>query len=127
MPLLLPGGPENNALIWDQYLNKPEINIKKLTAQCDILQSNSMVEAVNKHVKYWYLFTKPLKGFEEVHRFLEYAVPDYNNKPHGSLFGFTPNEVCDGQIPVKDLLKDKMIAARAVRVAENRKSNCESC
>ena len=36
-------------------------NINQLISQNDIIQSNSMVESINKHIKYYYLFKKELK------------------------------------------------------------------
>jgi putative transposase len=65
--------------------------------------SNSMVEAVNKRMKYDFLFTTKLLNIEQTTQYLVYAVEQYNNKPHSSLFGLTPHEVFTGAIPDKDM------------------------
>ena len=44
-----------------------------------------------------------------------YSEDDYNDKPHGKLYGLTPNEVLNGNIPVKDNFKQDMIKARRNR------------
>ena len=47
----------------------------------------------------YYLFKKDLTDINETMKYLNYSVDDYNYKPHGKLFGFTPSEVLNGQIP----------------------------
>lgn len=51
-------GPENNNIYIDNFISQSEINIQKLFALRDIDYSNSMVEAINKIVKYQYLLPK---------------------------------------------------------------------
>ena len=68
-------------------------NLRHVIAQKDIIQSNSMVEAVNKHIKYYYLFKKELKDIDELINYLSKSVDNYTNKPHGKLNGLTPTEV----------------------------------
>ena len=99
-------------------------NIKQLIAQKDIIQSNSMVEAVNKHIKYYYLFKKDLKDLNDTIRYLSNSVDDYNDNPHGKLYGLTPNEVLNGIIPVKDNYQQDMIKARKNRLKQNRLIEC---
>ena len=65
-------------------------NINRLIAQKDIIQSNSMIESVNKHIKYYYLFRNELKDLQDTVTYLSTSVPNYNNKPHGRLYGLTP-------------------------------------
>jgi hypothetical protein len=36
---------------------------------------------------------------------MNFAVPDFNNKPHSALFGLTPKEVFNGMLPDKDMYK----------------------
>ena len=52
--LLTDGGPENHEEV-SKFISGEE-KINHVIAQKDIIQSNSMVEAVNKHIKYHYLF-----------------------------------------------------------------------
>ena len=79
-----------------------------------------MVESVNKHIKYYYLFKNELKDLNDTFKYLSMSVPDYNNKPHGRLYGLTPNEVLNGNIPVKDNYQQDMIKARKNRLEQNR-------
>ncbi|MBE9541021.1 MAG: transposase [Proteobacteria bacterium] len=83
-----------------------------------------MFESVNKHIKYYYLFKKELKDFEDTVTYLSTSVPDYNNKPHDRLYGLTPNEVLNGIIPVKDNYQQDMIEARKNRIKQNRLREC---
>ena len=62
-----------------------------------------MVEAVNKHIKYCYLFKKDLKDINDTINYLSKSIDDYNNKPHGRLYGHTPIEILNGQNPDKDI------------------------
>ncbi|EJP18105.1 hypothetical protein LEP1GSC080_3647, partial [Leptospira interrogans str. FPW2026] len=60
-----------------------------------------MIEAVNKKMKYEFLFPKNIVSFEEVIDTLKIAVPKYNSRPSGVLFGFSPQQVLNGKIPNK--------------------------
>jgi hypothetical protein len=51
--LITDGGPENHGEV--SKFTSGNQNINQLIAQKDIVQSNSMVESVNKHIKYYYL------------------------------------------------------------------------
>jgi len=120
--LITDGGSENQGEV--SKFTAGNQNINQLIAQKDIIQSNSMVEAVNKHIKYYYLFKNELKDFEDSVTYLLSSVPDYNNKPHGRLYGLTPNEVLNGNIPVKDNYQLDMIKARKNRLEQNRLIEC---
>lgn len=50
----------------------------------DILQSNSMVEAANKLLKYRYLFPKPIIHTTALTQTIEQALESYNNMRTGS-------------------------------------------
>ena len=112
--LFTDGGPENQGEVSKFTAGNQIIN--QFIAQKDIIQSNSMVESVNKHIKYYYLFKKELKDFEDTVTYLSTSVPDYNNKPHGRLYGLTPYEVLNGNVPVKDKYQQDMIEARKNRL-----------
>jgi len=120
--LVTDGGPENHGEV-SKFVSNRE-NLKQLIAQKDIIQSNSMVESVNKHIKYYYLFKKELKDLHETIKYLSTSVPDYNNKPHGRLYGLTPIEVLNGTTPVKDNYQQDMIEARKNRLEQNRLIEC---
>ena len=85
-------GPENNGSVND-FFSVPGIKFKKLIAQVDILQSNSMIEAANKRIKYDYLFTKELLDLKAVEVYISSAIESFNNKPFNVLTAYTPLEV----------------------------------
>ena len=124
--LLVDDGIENKGFVSTAIENK-ELKINKLIAQKDIHFSNSMIEAVNKRIKYDFLFRRQLSDLEQTRRFLETAVEQYNNRPHSSLFGLTPHEVFIGVIPNKTLFKTRMEQAKVLRIAENRALFCNNC
>jgi len=95
--LITYGGPENRGE-FSKFISNRE-NIKQLIAHKEIIQSNSMVEAVDKHIKYYCLFKRNLKDLKDTIRYLSNSVDDYNDKPHDKLYGLTPNEVLNGNDP----------------------------
>ena len=86
-----------------------------------------MIEAVNKQMKYIFLFRQELFDFAHTQRYLETAVEQYNHRPHSALFGFTPHEVFHGQIPDKALFRPQMELARILRKVENHALSCDNC
>jgi hypothetical protein len=86
-----------------------------------------MVEAVNKRMKYDFLFRNQLFDFDHVQRFLETAVEQYNDRPHSALCGLTPREVFYGAVPDKNLFKSRMEQAKILRKAENQALACYKC
>jgi hypothetical protein len=86
-----------------------------------------MIEAVNKRIKYDFLFRHELLDFEHVERFLKTAVDTYNNRPHSALFGLTPHETFHGKIPDKNLFKLQKEQAKILRIAKNKALVCDNC
>ena len=124
--LLVDDGIENKGSVCTA-IQKHDIKLKRLVAQKDIHFSNSMIEAVNKRIKYDFLFRQQLPDLECTRRFLETAVNQYNNRPHSALFGLTPKEVFYGVPPNKQLFKPQIELAKALRKAENKALNCDNC
>lgn len=120
--LITDGGPENIGEVSGFTAENPCIN--QLIAKKDIIQSNSMVEAVNKHMKYYYLFRKGLADSEAVTLHLKDSVEDYNNKPHGKLHGFTPQEVLEGAVPLANQFQQAIDTARKARIVQNQQVKC---
>jgi transposase InsO family protein len=54
--------------------------------------SNSLIEAHNKIIKYNYLYRMDIPYGEHLQKIFPSIVDDYNNRPHVSLDGLTPNE-----------------------------------
>ena len=67
-----------------------------------------MVEAVNKIVKYRFLYNVSLPDFKSLKKYLEKAIPLYNNvMPHGALGGIPPVDVLNGKNIDKYNVKEK--------------------
>jgi putative transposase len=124
--LITDGGSENKGAVED-FVNRPNSNILKLIAQTDTIFSNSMVEAVNKRIKYDFLFTVNLLNIEQVKIYLSWAVDQYNKKHHSALLGLTPNEVFNGMLPDKDMFKPAMKQAAIKRKEINMGQDCLNC
>ena len=120
---MVDNGSENKAEV-DDFINSNSIN--KIIAQKDVLFSNSMIEAVNKRIKYDFLFPVELQDYKQTVKQLEKAVEEYNDKPYGPLFGLTPNEVFDGELPDKTMFAEQIAQAKQKRIAENRKNQCSN-
>ena len=124
--LIVDGGAENKGKV-DDLLATADVNFRKLVAMLDIIFSNSMIESVNKKIKYDYLFTRDIKNFNDLLDFLKFAVYDYNNRPHSKLHGCTPTEVLNGAIPNKLLFSDNIKKSVSLRMVDNLNSLCEKC
>lgn len=126
--LLVDGGPENDNSIVDEYVGDKTVSLKKLLAGTDVIFSNSMVEAVNKTIKYQYLFHHDIPDFHALERHLAVAVPDYNTrKPHGALQGRTPEQVLYGKELDLERMQEQMRIARLMRIEVNRQAGCGVC
>ena len=83
--LYVDGGSENNNSHVSAFIKQTTIN--KIVARVDVTFSNSMIEAVNKILKYQYLFRKPIADQEHLQDAIRSAIDDYNNRPHYALKG----------------------------------------
>ena len=126
--LISDGGPENNNKFVDGFLEKKEISIKKLIAQKDISFSNSIVEAMNKILKYQYLYLHDIPNIESLRKHLEHYVPMYNEvRPHCSLDGLTPFEALNYDGLAQDEIVDGFLQAKKNRILINRQHSCGVC
>jgi len=123
--LMVDGGSENKGAL-DVFLGEFMPYFTKKVGLKDIEFSNSMIESSNRTLK-GYIDGRQFAKVETLDGFLEWYVNDFNNRPHGSLFGFTPAEVMNGQIPDKHHFAEKIAAARIARVAVNQAYDCSSC
>jgi transposase InsO family protein len=122
--LLTDGGVENMASPMQSLLQFPALDIHHLVAQQDVDFSNSMVEAVNKRLKYMYLYRSSLYSLEDTLLCVGDAVEDLNHKPHGSLFGFTPDAVLNGDVPVPMDISLELKNARTARISLHSRRSC---
>jgi len=88
--LIVDDGSENKKEV-DAFVNLADSNVKKLVAQVDIVESNSMVEAANKILKYQYLFPKDIRNTKQLCDGLAFYQEDFNNlvfrSDHATDFG----------------------------------------
>jgi putative transposase len=119
LELIVDGGPENNNLKVDEFLDDINGVIKKLIARKDILFSNSIIESVNKTLKYRHLFQYDIPDFESTVKHLEKAIPEYNNRPHYAHKGLTPREVLKGIKLDKEKIRNEFKEAYKRRIEEN--------
>ncbi|WP_061286086.1 hypothetical protein [Leptospira interrogans] len=58
---------------------------------------------------------------------LKLAVPKYNSRPSGVLFGFSPDQVLNGKIPDKHRFIEQIKEAAAKRPNINKQDFCDPC
>lgn len=126
--LIVDGGKENNNHAVDTFIQRKDTPLNKVVALKDILKSNSMVEHINRQLKYEYLFIQPIYDLNQLYRIMQKAVLDFNCvRPHGALNGLTPFEA---QMGIKvDLEHEKQLMREAVhsRISWNQNHNCQGC
>ena len=125
--LIVDGGTENNNAKVETFIE--QFPVEKVIALKDILQSNALVEAINKTLKYSYLFPRNLMNQAElITAMKKYIIPDYNNvRPHGSLHGLTPREAYgDAAVDFKGI-RLKMQQAHSSRINYNQTHSCLNC
>jgi len=124
--LLVDDGVENKGAVSKGIINE-QMLINKLIAQKDIVFSNSMIEAVNKRLKYDFLYTKEYADVDELERNFENVVETMNNLPRAVLYGLCSDEVFDGVTPNKYQYSLQMVIAKAARKNMNLELSCDEC
>lgn len=116
--LVSDGGSENDNYTVRDFLETTDVVL--LIAQRDVHYSNSMVEAVNRTLKYRHIFPHIVPEALRLNEFIERAVTEYNNRPHSNLKGLTPHEKYDGQVWDQEHLARLRKEARIKRMDYNR-------
>lgn len=128
LELIVDGGGENKNKKVEAFIDRQRPPIRQYVALKDIEQSNSMVEAVNKTMKYDYLFPKNIYDPKQLRSVMEWAVKDYNDvRPHGTLNGLTPKEAQKGKTYDPKFIKELMQQARHQRIEFNQGHTCFGC
>ena len=122
--LITDGGPENSL---QEYLDTFSVPVTHQKALLDIQCSNAMIEAHNKVVKYNYLYKMPLANGTQLKKSLAWIQNDFNDRPHISLKGLTPNESHENNILDIDSLKSRKKSATEERKKFNFKNRCIAC
>jgi putative transposase len=120
-------GVENvNSTVDDALGSGP---LRRVLAQIDIVESNSLVEAWWRSLRHQWLYLNTLDTAAAVRRLVAFYVQQFNEvMPHSALNGRTPDEVYFGQaenIPAELAATRKV--ARDERLATNRALSCEAC
>jgi len=101
--LMTDDGTENFGPVQEFLQSAENPALQHIVAQRDVEFSNSMIEAANKTLKYWFLYHKHIADLSSICQFTAQPIEDYNNRPHDVLGGLTPTEVLNGKIIDKDL------------------------
>jgi putative transposase len=125
--LLVDGGCENNNHIVENYLFDPLVPVEKVIARQDVYFSNSIIEAHNKVLKYSYLYKDQIYNNMQLHKRVDFAIDDYNNRPHYSLNGLTPYQAFTGVNINKEKRKQQTQYAKEQRLLINQGLICPDC
>jgi putative transposase len=125
--LIVDQGSENNNKRIETFIEKYPVD--KLIALKDILYSNSMVESVNKLIKYDYLYPKNIRNRVHLKNYMgSFVIPDYNDfRPHGALNGLTPTEAYRNKKVNVKRIRAKMEKANQERICYNQSNECPGC
>ncbi|OWP82955.1 hypothetical protein BWK59_13100 [Flavobacterium davisii] len=122
------GGIENVNTTVEEYIKSIEPNIIHNIAQKDIPSSNSMIEAVNKTLKYQYLYQSHIENTAQLDKALLEFIRNYIYiRPQHSLKGNTPFETYNGKTMSISHYNSHFEAQKQFRKEQNTKSSCKKC
>lgn len=122
--LITDGGPENNLQAFLDTLEQP---VKHQVALVDVHYSNSLIEASFKTTKYNYLYKMDIRDGNDLKNAFQFVVDDFNERPHISLKGLTPNEA-EQNIPLNnEQLHLNVKKATEERLKYNQTHRCGQC
>jgi putative transposase len=122
-PILLTDGGAENKLIAKEFANTIP-PLEHLIAQKDVIFSNSMIEHLNKTIKYRYLYQQQIENGQILEKILDQAIDNYNNRPVHILQGLTPLEVLKNTKPNLQNIKENIQQAAKTRIFINRSDSC---
>jgi len=117
-------GPENSL---SELIRSIPIEINHQKALLDVHYSNSLIEAHNKLLKYNYLYNITIRNSDHLNETLQWVIEDYNNRPHVSLDGLSPNEACENKLLNKQELRHYIQQQTAKRRISNQSDRCDHC
>lgn len=122
--LLTDGGPENSL---KEYLKMLSVPLTHERALIDVHYSNSLIEGHHKVIKYNYLYRMPIENRNQLIKQLEWVCDDFDNRPHISLSGLTPNEAHRNVKLDYESLKNLKKVATQIRKENNIENQCAAC
>ncbi len=124
--LMTDSGVENANKAVDGFL--AALPIRRVLAQVEVTESNSMIEAFWKSLRHQWLYLHELHSPEAVERLVEFYVTQHNSvMPHAAFDGQTPDEVYCGRPSIAPTLEAGWLSARALRLEANRSRSCAAC
>ncbi len=99
-------------------------SLTHLVAQKDISFSNSMIEYLNRTLKYQYLYQQAITTLGDLEQAIDDAIKDYNNRPAHALLGLTPLESLNNQEPDTEALSSYIQSAARKRIILNKSVDC---
>jgi putative transposase len=122
--LITDGGPENGL---KDFLESLDRSVTHKVALVDVHYSNSLIEAHNKVLKYNYLYRIDIPDEHRLQKIFPAIVDDFNNRPHISLDGLTPNEAEQNHALDKNPLRIYVKNATQERKMYNQDHRCTHC
>jgi putative transposase len=124
MMLITDGGPENNLKTFLASLEQPIVH---KVALVDVHYSNSLIEASFKTAKYNYLYRMDIRDGNDLKKSFAFLVQDFNERPHVSLNGLTPNEAEKNTSVDKEQWRAYIKNATEGRIKYNKTNLCGGC
>lgn len=120
------GGAENLVVRQDADIAAVADHV---VAQVDLVQSNSMVEALWSQLRHRWLYLHQLDSFAGLEALIRKYFVDHNSLiPRVELGGRTPDEAYRGEeLGLGERLQVQHADARARRIADNRARSCPAC
>ena len=121
--LMADSGSENVNEAVDRYLEGSVI--KRVLAQVEVVESNSMIEALWRSLRHQWLYLHELDTVGGLRPLVEFYIEQHNAvMPHAAFSGPTPDEVFFGTTQGAEELPRKRRKARECRVENNRSRRC---
>ena len=111
--LLTDSGVENVNRVVDDFL--APLPIRRVLAQVEIAESNSMVEAFWKSLRHQWLYLHRLESIEAVRQLVDFYVTQYNAMvPHYAHDGQIPDEVYASRLPIASIIAEPRARPRVI-------------
>jgi putative transposase len=122
--LMTDDGSENYGEVKQLIAESNHPSITHIIAQTDVHFSNSMVEHSHKELKYQWLYHHTINSLQQLNQLLAQYLAEANERPRAVLYGLTPLEVLNGQVPEKHCHTPQLRKATENRKMENKKMKC---